>query len=103
MKRRYVIRHLLIHPGLDLEQYKEYFGSEAQADFPLLKLWLEKGYAEKIIRGTKQYLDLTETGMGLSDYLGPQLISRQVRKNMEGWEELHGQTYDSVPGQLKEL
>ena len=102
-RRRYVIRHLLIHPGLDLEQYKEYFGSEAQADFPLLKLWLEKGYAEKIIRGTKQYLDLTETGMGLSDYLGPQLISRQVRKNMEGWEELHGQTYDSVPGQLKEL
>jgi len=102
-RRRYVIRHLLIHPGLALERYRGYFGSEVQADFPLLKLWLEKRYVKKLIRGTEQYLDLTETGMGLSDYLGPQLISWQVRKRMEEWEELHGQKYDSVPGQLKEL
>ncbi len=102
-RRRYVIRHLLIHPGLALERYRGYFGSEAQADFPLLKLWLEKRYVKKLIRGTEQYLDLTETGMGLSDYLGPQLISWQVRKRMEEWEELHEQKYDGVPGQLKEL
>ena len=32
------------------------------------------------------FLSLTEAGMELSDWLGPQLISRAVREKMEEWE-----------------
>ena len=37
------------------------------------------------------YIGLTEEGLGLSDYLGPQLISEEVRKRMLEWERDNGQ------------
>ncbi len=49
LKRRYVIRHLLIQPGLSLGRYEAHFGSQAAADFPLLRKWQEEGYAERRI------------------------------------------------------
>ncbi len=89
IKRRYVIRHVLIKPGLPLKNYQEQFGSQAMEDFPLLKDWIEEGYAglydHEDAGETKTYLALTEKGLGLSDYLGPQLISPEVRKAMEEW------------------
>lgn len=97
-KRRYIIRHLLIYPGLKEEEYFRHFGSRAAEDFPLLEEWMEKGY---LVRG--DFLALTGLGLGLSDYLGPQMISAQVRQKMEEWEEKHGQKNDSLPGQFKEL
>lgn len=116
-KRRYVIRHLLIRPGLPMERYQAHFGTEAMEDFPLLKGWIQEGYlafhrmgpdgcgyaggecyegdagesreAVSSVGGKEMgetFLALTEEGLALSDYLGPQLISPAIRRRMEAWE-----------------
>lgn len=109
LKRRYVIRHLLIRPGLHLGRYREQFGSGAEEDFPLLADWLERGFVEKKRCGEQSggkqedYLVLTDAGLELSDYLGPQLTSPQVRQDMEEWEVIHGRTHDFIPGQPEKL
>lgn len=94
VKRRYVIRHLLICPGLGLTQYREAFGSHAMEDFPVLRDWADKGYVRQ-----GEYLSLTEEGLSLSDYLGPQLISPKIRRAMAEWEERYGQAHGSLQGQ----
>lgn len=87
-KRRYVIRHLLIRPGMDLGRYRALFGSEALEDFSVLNQWIEQKFAVRCAR--TGYITLTESGFGLSDYLGPQLISPKVKKAMQEWEVMHG-------------
>ena len=86
MKRRYAIRHLLIRPGLDIQRYQQTFHSEALEDFPLLQDWIRQGYAILSPANNTDYLTLTEEGLGLSDCLGPQLTSPQVRTKMKEWE-----------------
>ena len=98
-KRRYVIRHVLIHPGLPIDKYRQYFGTEAVEDYPVLTRWLEAGF----LSYEGDYLALTKKGMALSDYLGPQLISMDIGRRMEEWDELHGQNHGTLPGQLKKL
>ena len=83
MKRRYVMRHLLIRPGLDPARYAAHYGGNVMADFPLLQSWEEAGYLCR----QGNYLTLTEDGLALSDCLGPKLISPQVREAMAAWEE----------------
>lgn len=99
-KRRYLIRHLLIYPGLDEREYQRHFNSQVREDFPVLVDWLEKGYL-----CSSQYLSLSELGLGLSDYLGPQLISPEICRRMEEWEEDRacGQKDDSLSRLLKKL
>ena len=87
MKRRYAIRHLLIRPGLDIQRYQQTFHSQALEDFSLLQDWIRQGYAILSPANNTDYLTLTEEGLGLSDCLGPQLISPQVRTKMEEWED----------------
>ena len=84
MRRRYVIRHLLIHPGLDAERYEEHFKSRAMDDFPILSRWAEQGF----LHGDR-FLGLTEKGLEWSDYLGPKLISPEIKKAMDEWEKQH--------------
>ena len=84
-KRRYVIRHLLIRPGIEMHLYQERFKKNVLEDFPLLQDWQEQGLIEVQCGGQEEFLVLTEKGLGLSDYLGPELISPQVRKAMEEW------------------
>ena len=84
IKRRYVIRHLLIHPGLDAERYEEHFKSRAMDDFPILSGWAEQGF----LHGDR-FLGLTEKGLEWSDYLGPKLISPEIKKAMDEWEKQH--------------
>lgn len=98
VKRRYVIRHLLIYPGLGLRQYREAFGSCAMEDFPVLCDWTDKGYVRQ-----GEYLSLTEEGLSLSDYLGPQLISPAIRRAMAEWEEHNGQAYGTLQGKPEKL
>ena len=86
-KRRYVIRHVLIRPGVKEEWYQERFKSRILEDFPQIARWMEEGFAA---REEGNYLVLTDKGMGLSDYLGPQLISKAVLEAMREWEEDHG-------------
>lgn len=77
-KRRYVIKHVLFGRGICLKEYNMYFGSEVVKDFPLLLDWVKHGYAL-----IEEFLSLTEQGFALSDYLGPRLISDQVRHLMD--------------------
>ena len=93
VKRRYVIRHLLIRPGLELERYQELFDEDVFEAFSLLRAWIEQGYAVLEENG---FLSLTEAGLGVSDYLGPQLISPAVDQAMQEWEVIHGQAHDTV-------
>ena len=92
-KRRYVIRSLLIRPGLDLGRYQEIFGASAMADFGLLRDWMNQGYAKIVPSKETAYLTLTEIGLGLSDCLGAQLISPQVLEKMKEWEKIHGRKF----------
>lgn len=90
-KRRYVIRHLLIRPGLSQEQYRKRFQTEVLEDFLILESWMQQGF---LVRTGKErpddYLALTDSGMGLSDYLGPQLISPEVQAKMQEWRPVNG-------------
>lgn len=95
-RRRYVIRHLLIRPGVRLLRYKELFGSSVFQDFPLLTEWQEKGFVE-VFR--EAFLSLTELGMGLSDYLGPMLASGEINRKMREWEDAYEPAGGSVSGQ----
>lgn len=85
-KRRYVIRHLLIRPGIFAKAYGEFFGTELLQDFPILKKWIEEGF----LFWERGFLTLTSEGMKRSDRLGPMLISPEIRRRMEEWEECHG-------------
>lgn len=86
MKRRYVIKHLLIYPGLPVKQYQARFKAAAEEDFPLLNRWEREGFLEYGKSGGETFLALTDAGLGLSDYLGPQLISREVEEKMKEWD-----------------
>lgn len=88
LRRRYVIRHLLIRPGILESRYEELFGKRVREDFPVLLTWESEGY----ICREGLFLTLTERGLALSDYLGPQLISDAVWARMEMWEYEHGGT-----------
>ena len=108
IKRRHLIRHLFIRPGLSLKDYREHFQGEAVEEFSLLKDWIEEGYLELVKEenpkgDTEELLSLTEEGMGLSDFLGPKLISCQVQKKMEEWGMDHGKTDRAIPGDFKKL
>lgn len=112
IKRRYVIRHLLIRPGLSLQQYGEHFQSDVEQDFPILAEWVQKGWIQRKTvpgrwlperDGGERMLTLTDEGLGLSDYLGPGLISRDVQKRMDEWEVLHDSKYDPVPRRPEKL
>lgn len=125
-KRRYVIRHLLIRPGLNIDRYREHFGTEILEDFPLLSEWIGEGYLARQCtpdevgircgsglrdgccdpaqrKAESGWLVLTDDGLALSDYLGPQLISREISEKMTEWETMHGQTNRPLMQQLKTL
>lgn len=102
-KRRYAIRHLLIRPGLDIGRYREHFGTEILEDFPLLSEWIGEGYLVQLRKAKSDWLVLTDDGLGLSDYLGPQLISKEIGAKMAEWEAAHGQTNQPLMQQLQKL
>ncbi len=80
-KRRYVIKHILFDTGIDKKDYQQHFQSEVIKDFPILKEWKSQGYLIEEDAG----FHLTVKGFALSDYLGPQLISKEVREKMEAF------------------
>ena len=102
-KRRYIIRHLFLAPGLPLGRYQKHFGTDARQEFPLLTEWLQKGYARKTEANADEFLTLSENGIGLSDYLGPQLISAPILEKMKEWEAIHDRKHTHIPGQPKKL
>ena len=86
LRRRYAIRHAFILPGISTEVYRERFKRKFTDDFPVFKKWIQEGYfSEK-----DGMITLTETGMGLSDMLGPELISEKIKNRMLEWEIKNG-------------
>ncbi len=79
MRRRYVIKNILFCCGIDKEEYRSRFSSEPERDYPLLTEWIQSGMA--VADSAK--ICLTERGISLSDFLGPKLISEEVREKME--------------------
>lgn len=80
-KRRYAVKNILFGKGILKEDYKKHFNSSPEEDFPFIKEWQEKGYACI----SSSFVSLTEEGIALSDYLGPEFISREVKDRMENW------------------
>lgn len=118
-KRRYVIRHLLIRPGIALGRYEELFGAPVCSDFPVLEKWIGEGWLRteedsqtaggmrpgdgQKPEGSQEFLALTEEGMGLSDYLGPMLASAKIQRKMKEWEAVYEPRGGFVPGEPEKL
>ena len=49
------------------------------------------------------FLTLTEEGMGLSDYLGPMLVSEAVWGKMKEWEAVYEPGGGFIPGKSEKL
>lgn len=115
IRRRYVIRHLLILPGISKQAYQKAFQSDVLEDFPVIRDWIDCGWLEErhvsisdrdINRADTgadmnvgprkntgiasasgcDHIALTQESLGLSDYIGPQLISEDIREKMLEWE-----------------
>ena len=113
IKRRYVIKHLLILPGISRQAYRQAFQADVLEDFPIIKDWINQGWLEEYHCDNKcyenrcrdnvrsdgkncddmdyadtdhDYIGLTSIGLGLSDYIGPQLISEEIMGKMLEWE-----------------
>lgn len=99
MKRRYVIKHLLMLPGISKEAYRRAYRSELAKDFPLISQWLTRGW----LREDDDLIGLTEEGLGLSDSIGPQLISESVMEKMLEWERANAQENHYLPGVSEKL
>ncbi len=81
-KRRYVIKHILFDTGIHRMDYQQHFKTEVMEEFPLLKEWEQSGY----LKEDQNRIWLTSEGFALSDFLGPQLISKEVRGKMEAFK-----------------
>lgn len=68
-KHRYVLKNLFFIEGLDTEEYRQIFHHNFLLDYPIVSDWMDKGYAKL----EQNKLKLTEEGILLSDYLGPEL------------------------------
>ncbi len=79
--RRFVMKNLFVAAGVSLLEYAESFAAELLMDFPRLLEWEAAGYVYR----EEGKLKLTTAGMGLSDYLAPQLISQEVARLSEKW------------------
>lgn len=84
-KRRFLLKNLFYYKGLPLARYLALFQKHPFDDFPILQQWLEANYFQTDPSGN---LLPTETGLALSDYLGPQLISAEVSRKMEAWQDV---------------
>jgi oxygen-independent coproporphyrinogen-3 oxidase len=81
-RRRFVIQSLLQVEGMDFLAYRARFGSEALDDLPELAGLEDRGLAMR----DGDLLRLTETGLELSDVIGPALYSARVRNLMESYQ-----------------
>ena len=84
-RRRWSIKSLLRHPGLDRAGYRTRFDGDVLADLPELLTFVERGWIEEV-GGPSGDLRLTVEGMGWSDHIGPALGSDRVRRLGERFE-----------------
>lgn len=82
-KIRFIIKNLFYYTGLDLLEYKKLFLCDALEENSILKDFLASGYAVLI----DTVLKLTPLGLSISDYLGSQFISPNIKELMRKWDE----------------
>lgn len=87
VRRRYVIKNLLARRGIFLPEYQDRFSSDILEDYKVLYTFLEKKYL--LQEGERLYL--SEEGLALSDYIGPSLISEEVKHRMSEWKDTYGE------------
>lgn len=81
-RRRFVIKSVLRTEGLDLDAYRERFGSDPQQDLPQLAELLMEGLAVR----DGQRFNLSEGGLEMSDAIAPWLYSTNVHDLMKSYE-----------------
>ena len=82
-KRRFLIKSLLRHEGLDFSEYNQTFPISPEEEFQeCFELLLSANWAES----TAQGIALTTEGMAYSDAIGPWLFSDIIKNQMEDFE-----------------
>jgi oxygen-independent coproporphyrinogen-3 oxidase len=76
--RRYVLKSVLHYAGLDIEDFKQRFKMNSVWDFTPLQPLTEAG----LLQETDGRLVPTETGLELSDAIGPWLYAPHIRKRL---------------------
>jgi len=85
IKRRYVIKHLMILPGINISRYRKLFNSDIESDFECIEKFIKKGLLEK----NEEYIGLSKIGLAYSDYIGPQFISKDIKNKMTEWDNMY--------------
>lgn len=81
-RRRYILKSLLHETGLSRTGYRQYFGTDAQADYPLLCDLVEQNWI--VCDGDD--LRLSAPGLEYSDAIGPAFYSDHVQDLMKRFE-----------------
>ncbi|MDR2471110.1 MAG: STM4012 family radical SAM protein [Treponema sp.] len=86
-RRRFIIKNLFHYRGLSINDYRNYFATDPREDFSLFAELREQGFVEEHPESAAPdvFLRLTETGLSLSDMIGPRFISPAVRARMNAW------------------
>ncbi|MCO7225102.1 STM4012 family radical SAM protein [Pleionea sp. CnH1-48] len=83
-KRRFLMQSLLLKQGFNLSDYYQRFSTQALDDFDQLDQLLETDLAER----HDNHLMLTDTGLELSDAIGPWFVSDKVNQLMQEYSVL---------------
>jgi len=81
-RRRYVIKSLLRTSGLNLNNYRNHFNTDAMSDIPELQ---ELELLDMAVKESSM-MRLTPEGLAHSDTIGPWLYSDKVKSKMEDYE-----------------
>lgn len=79
-RRRYLIKNLLYHTGICMEEYRARFGQDIGTE-TLFEELTDRQWVEE----TDGRIRLTTEGMGYSDYIGQLFISPEVRNLMRSY------------------
>lgn len=79
-RRRYLIKNLLYHMGINKEEYRSRFQQDMEAETLIGRL-IDRQWVED----TAGRIRLTIEGMGYSDYIGQLFISPEVRSLMRSY------------------
>jgi oxygen-independent coproporphyrinogen-3 oxidase len=85
-RRRHLLQSLLQAEGLELDDYRDRFGSSPMDDYPAeLSRFADRGWLENA-GPDAEVLRLTPEGLAHSDAIGPELFSPAVQAAMAAYE-----------------
>ncbi|MCL2399522.1 MAG: STM4012 family radical SAM protein [Defluviitaleaceae bacterium] len=79
LKRRYIIKNLLRTTGIDIEEYRQVFGTDLFSEFPKFdKLLSDEMISLKHCHSQRKVISLTPAGLAAADEIGPLFISPKL-------------------------